>query len=216
LHWSSVPDEQQQQDEGSDLPLVRDTAVPKRAQPGDAGRRRIAGISSAVGGGWAFLWFVFGPDDGAARWWVGGAGLVLIAAVRIWLHTHGARALDVSHLQLDLAEPVVRRGARVEARLTVLDPSRLRGDLRAQVACTETYDYRVDSDRHGPSRRTRTHGLWDQPIPIAGESIVFDIPRELPPSWEGTIVKYSWTLTVREHVERGLDPTLELPLQVLP
>ncbi len=205
-------------DRQNDLPLVHEEALPKRAQPGDAGRRRIASISTAVGGGWAFLWFVFGPDEGSARWIVGAIGLVAIAAVRIWLATHGAKALDVSHLELELAEPAVRRGGRLHARLTVTDPARLRGDLRAQIDCVETYDYRVDSDHdnRGPRRRTRNHGLWKAPIPITDGSIVVDIPRELPPSWQGTIVKYTWTLTVREHVERGLDPTVELPLQVLP
>jgi hypothetical protein len=202
-------------DPRDDLPLVRD--LPRRPQPGDAGVRRIRRLSTTAGTAWAFAWFVFGPDDGAARWWVGAAGLVLVAAVRVWLHTHGARALDVSHLRLELARPAVRRGERAEARLTVLDRSRLRGDLRAALACTETYDYRVDSDDRGPRRRTRTHALWTQQLaPAPDGAIAVDIPRELPPTWEGTLVKYRWTLTVREHVKRGLDPTIELPLEVLP
>lgn len=207
--------QKQKQDEGAGLPLVRE--LPRRAQPGEAGTRKLTAISTSVGTGWAFFWFVFGPDEGAARWWVGGAGLVLVAAVRIWLHTHGAKALDVSHLRFELSHPAIRRGGRAEARLTVLDSSRLRGELRAGIACTETYDYRVDSNNHGPSRRTRTHELWTLSLtPGPDGTVAFDIPRELPPSWEGTIVKYRWKLTLREHVERGLDPTIELPLEVLP
>jgi hypothetical protein len=211
--------QKQKQDQGSDLPLVREEALPRRAQPGDAGRRKITQISTTVGGAWAFFWFVFGPDGGAAKWILGAAGLVAIAAVRIWLHTHGAKALDISHLNLELAQPAARRGDRVQATLTVLDQSRLRGQLRATIACTETYDYRVDSNRdnRGPRRRKRTRELWTTQVPIAdGGALLFDLPRELPPTWEGTIVKYRWTLTVREHVERGLDPTIEMPLQVLP
>jgi len=202
-------------DDKDDLPLVREDALPKRAQPGDAGRRRITSISTTAGTAWAFFWFVFGPDDGAARWIVGGLGLVAIAAVRIWLHTAGAKALDISHLQMDLDEHTVRRGDRVTARLTVLDQKRVRGELRATLTCIESYAYRVSRD-NGSSRGTSHNSLLDVPIPIAAGAIVFDIPRELPPTWQGDLVTYTWTLTVREHVERGLDPTIELPLQVLP
>jgi hypothetical protein len=200
-----------------DLPLVRD--LPRRSDPGSAGRGRIAKLSQAVGLGWAAFWWVFGPADGAARWYVGAAGVVLVAGARILLQTKGAAALDVSHLRLELATPAIRRGGRGQVTLTVLEPEKVRGRIDVTVSCTETYAYRVDSDRAGSSRRTASQVLWKWPLvvePKPSQQIPFDLPPHLPFSWDGDLVKYIWTVTATERVERGLDPTIELGLRVLP
>jgi hypothetical protein len=145
--------------------------------------------------------------------------------VRVWLGTYGAKALDVSHLELVLDQPQLRRGDRVSARLKVGDPGRALGSLSAEVQCSETYYYRSSSSSSSsgssaPRRVQTTHELWTFPMALGeapGEyAVVFDIPRELPPSWPGSWVIYTWTLTVTERVERGLDPQVELPLAVLP
>lgn len=162
---------------------------------------------------------MFGPSGGAAKWLIGGAGVVLVVAARFLLQTKGAAALDVSHLRLELATPQVRRGARVQVTLSVLEPEKVRGQIDVTVACVETYAYKADSDRAGPSRRDATNVLWKWPTvvePKPAQTIAFDLPPQLPFSWQGNYVKYTWTVTATERVERGLDPTIELSLTVLP
>jgi hypothetical protein len=208
---------QQRPPERDDLPLVRD--VPRRADPGSAGRRRIAQISQTVGVGWAAFWWFLAPSAGAARWVVGAAGGLLIVGARFWLGTQGARALDVSHLDLQLTSTVARRGQPVEVTLAVTEPARVRGRIDVTVACVESYAYKVHSDRSGPSRRTGHNALWQRPFalqPLPSQSIRIDIPEEAPFSYDGDYVAYTWTVTATERVARGLDPVIELPLRVLP
>jgi hypothetical protein len=192
-------------------PLVKD--VPRRPDPGVAGSRKLAQISQIVGFGWAAFWWFLAPSEGAARWYVGAAGAALVIGVRIFLRFKGSELVDISHLRCELDHPAVRRGDRGSVRLTVLDPTRVRGDLHLSVMCRETYHYRTNSDNHGPRRQVRSHVLWDAPLgaPTPGRPLEFQVPPELPFSWEGTIVKYTWTVTATEKVERGLDPTIELP-----
>ena len=200
-----------------DLPLVRD--IPKRGDPGSAGRRRIAQFSQTLGTAWAGFWFIFGPDDGAAKWIIGALGVFVVIGGRFWLGTAGVKALDVSHLRLELSTPTVRRGGRGQITLSVLEPDKVRGQIDVAVTCVETYAYKVDSDRQGPSRRDRDKQLWKYPVvvqPQASQQIPFDVPPNLPFSWQGDYVSYTWTVTATERVERGLDPTIELGLKVLP
>jgi hypothetical protein len=200
-----------------DLPLIRE--VPKRADPGAAGRRRIANISQTIGVVWIGFWWFLAPSGGSARWIVGAAGGLLIVAARAWLHMKAPTLLDVSHLDLRLRSPVARRGSRVEVELAVTAPEKVRGAIDVTVTCVESYAYKVDSDKQGPSRRTGHNTLWKYPQvvqPLSTQAIAFDIARELPFSYDGDYVKYTWTVTATERVERGLDPTIELPLRVLP
>jgi hypothetical protein len=200
-----------------DLPLIRD--VPERADPGAHGRQRIARISQTIGVVWIGFWWFLAPDSGDARWIVGGAGGVLIIGARAWLHMKAPALLDVSHLDLRLRSPVARRGSRVEVELAVTEPEKVRGAIDVTVTCVESYAYKVDSDRQGPSRRTGHNMLWKWPQvvqPLPTQTIAFDIAKELPFSYAGDYVKYTWTVTATERVERGLDPTIELPLRVLP
>jgi hypothetical protein len=204
-------------DRQDDQPLV--SKLPHRPDPGVAGSRKLVQIAQIAGFGWAVFWWLLAPSEGPARWYVGAAGVVAVVGVRVWLRVKGSELVDISHLRFELDQPAVRRGGRAQVRLTVLDPARVRGPLRVSVACHETYDYRVDSDNHAPRRRERTHVLWEAPVaenPPSGDPVAFDVPPQLPFSWEGTIVKYRWTVTATEKVERSLDPTVELPLQVLP
>ena len=199
-----------------DLPLIRD--VPKRADPGAHGRQRIARISQTIGIAWIGFWWFLAPSGGSARWIVGAAGGLLIVGARAWLNMKAPALLDVSHLELKLSSPVARRGSRVEVELAVPEPEKVRGAIDVTVACVESYAYRVDSDKHN-NRRTGHNTLWKYPTvvqPLATQTIAFDIARELPFSYEGDYVKYTWTVTATERVERGLDPTIELPLRVLP
>jgi hypothetical protein len=103
--------------------------------------------------------------------------------------------------------------------LSVLEPEKVRGQVDVTVKCVETYAYRVDSDQAGSSRRDGHETLWRWPVvvePKPSQTIAFDVPPNLPFSWEGDYVKYTWTVTATERVERGLDPTIELSLRVLP
>lgn len=200
-----------------DLPLVRD--VPKRGDPGAHGRQRIARISQTIGVAWIGFWWFLAPSGGSARWIVGAAGGLLIIGARAWLNIKAPALLDVSHLDLRLKSPVARRGSRVEVELAVTEPEKVRGNIDVTVACVESYAYKVDSDRQGPSRRTGHNTLWRWPQvvqPLPTQTIAFDIAGELPFSYDGNYVKYTWTVTATERVERGLDPTIELPLRVLP
>lgn len=200
-----------------DLPLIRE--LPRRADPGAAGRARIARISQVIGTAWIGLWWVFGPSDGSARWIVGAAGGLLIVGARFWLQTQAPKLLDVSHLDLRLKSAVVRRGGRVEVDLAVTDPDKLRGRIDVAVTCVESYAYKVDSDRQGPRRRTGHNVLWKWPAvvePLPSQTLAFDVGRDLPFSYDGDYVKYTWKVTATERVERGLDPAIELPLRVLP
>jgi hypothetical protein len=200
-----------------DLPLVRD--IPKRGDPGAHGRQRIARISQTIGIVWIGFWWFLAPSGGNARWIVGAAGGLLIVGARAWLNMKAPALLDVSHLDLKLRSPLARRGSRVEVELAVTEPEKVRGAIDVTVTCVESYAYKVDSDKHGPSRRTGHNMLWKYPQvvqPLPTQTIAFDIARELPFSYNGDYVKYTWTVTATERVERGLDPTIELPLQVLP
>jgi hypothetical protein len=200
-----------------DLPLIRD--IPKRGDPGAHGRQRIARISQTIGVLWIGFWWFLAPSDGDARWIVGAAGGLLIIGARFWLHTQAPQLLDVSHLDLKLKSDVARRGGRVEVDLAVTEPDKVRGQIDIAVTCVESYAYKVDSDRQGPSRRTGHNTLWKWPTvvqPLAHQTIAFDIAKELPFSYDGDYVKYTWTVTATERVERGLDPTIQLPLRVLP
>jgi hypothetical protein len=135
------------------------------------------------------------------------------------LQTKGAAALDVSHMRLELATPTVRRGGRAQVTLSVLEPEKVRGQIDVTVACAETYAYRVDSDRGGSSRREATNVLWKWPTvvqPLPSQTLAFDLPPDRPFSYDGNLVKYTWTVTATERVERGLDPTIELSLRVMP
>jgi hypothetical protein len=210
MHDGPVPPE-------DDLPLIRD--VPRRPDPGVAGSRKLVQIAQSAAFVWIVFWWLFAPSEGPARWYVGAAGALLVIGIRVWLHLKGSELVDVSHLRFELLEPSVRRGRRAQVRLTILDPARVRGTLAIGVACHETYDYTSDTDNHGPRRRQRSHILWEARLadnPASGDPVAFEVPPHLPFTWEGTIVKYRWTLTATEKVERRLDPTIELPLQVLP
>ncbi len=200
-----------------DLPLVRD--VPKRGDPGAHGRQRIARISQTIGVAWIGFWWFLAPSGGSARWIVGAAGGLLIIGARFWLQTQAPKLLDVTHLDLKLNASVARRGQRVDVTLTVTEPEKVRGQIDVMVTCVESYAYKVDSDRQGPSRRTGHNTLWKWPQVVQAlpsQTVAFDIAKELPFSYEGDYVKYTWKVTATERVERGLDPTIELPLRVLP
>ena len=202
---------------GDDQPLVRN--LPRRPDPGVAGSRKLVQISQTAGFAWAIFWWFVAPSEGPAHWYVGAAGVGLVVGIRIWLHVKGSEMVDISHLRFELDQPAVRRGGRAQARLTVLDPTRVRGPLQISVACHETYDYRAGGNNGGSHQARRTHLLWDAHVaddPASGQPVTFDVPPQLPFSWEGTIVKYRWTVTATEKVDRRLDPTVELPLQVLP
>jgi hypothetical protein len=150
---------------------------------------------------------------------VGALGVFVVVGARVLLQTKGAEQLDVSHLRLELATPQVRRGGRGQITLSVLQPEQVRGQIDLAVECVESYAYKVDSDRAGSSRRTARETLWKWPVvvePRPSQQIAFDVPPHLPFSWDGDLVKYTWTVTATERVERGLDPTIELSLRVLP
>jgi hypothetical protein len=205
------------QDQDDDLPLIRE--LPRRSDPGNAGRARIAKLSQTAGFLWTGFWWLFAPSGGNARWIVGAAGLALIAGTRVWLGTKGAKALDVSHLRLELATPSVRVGGRAQVTLSVLAPDDVRGQIDITVTCVETYAYRSNSDNSGPRRRYRRGTLWKWPTvvePRPSQTIAVDLPAHLPFTWDGELVSYAWTVAATERVERGLDPTVELSLRVMP
>jgi hypothetical protein len=131
-------------------------------------------------------------------------------------------------LAVDAREHEVRRGAEVEALVTI-SSSRGLGDVEAGLRCTEYYD--VDEDTHrgtatdmdmgsGTERVTRTaiaHEAW-QPLEnaVGVQTVRFAIPQEAPFSYEGDCLSFKWEVVARGRRTSRLDAQASRELAVLP
>jgi hypothetical protein len=133
-------------------------------------------------------------------------------------------------LEVDAREPEVRRGAEVEALVTI-SSSRGLGDVEAGLLCTEYYD--VDEDTRtgtatdmdmdmgsGTKRVTRTaiaHEAW-QPLEnaVGVQTVRFAIPQEAPFSYEGDCLSFKWEVVARGRRASRLDAQASREFAVLP
>jgi hypothetical protein len=122
-------------------------------------------------------------------------------------------------LQVDAGEGEVRRGADVEALVTISNPKGL-GDLEVGLVCTEYYDEQSTDSDGDTSRATVeeiAHENWLPVEEVTGvQSVRLPIPASAPFSYEGACLSFKWELVARGHRSRGLDAQARRDLSVLP
>ncbi len=173
---------------------------------------------------------VLSPLEGPVRWAVGIGGALVLGLLARMLRQRSAAISAATHLQLRPSTDEPRRGEELVVSLTVVDPSKLKGDrLEVGLECIERYDYRQQQSNSGSSvgsagsssrRVTRRATVFERWLPaqrsVASETFTFHIPPDAPFSHEGDCLSFSWMLTAREHVAHGIDTRLDHPLWVRP
>jgi hypothetical protein len=122
-------------------------------------------------------------------------------------------------LQVDINQAEVRRGAEVEALITISSRAGL-GDVEVGVLCTEYYD-EESTDSEGQTSRTTSedvaHEQW-QPVESAAgaQTVCLLIPAEAPFSYEGDCLSFKWELVARGRRSQRLDAQAGREISVLP
>ncbi len=125
---------------------------------------------------------------------------------------------------LALPDGATRRGAEIEALVTVSDPA-APGELEVGLVCTETYE-KMDWVSRGPDESqsyervtvtTRAYEEW-QPLEmgVGTETVRLRVPVEAPFSYKGMIVSFKWELVARAHKHHRLDKEVAQEFSVLP
>jgi len=169
------------------------------------------------------------PLGGALKYGVALAGAALLAVGARLLQKRTAAVSAATHLVLRANSDEPRRGEELHVTLSVSDPSAAeRQRLEVGLTCIERWDYRnqsrssssVGSARTQSRRVTSSDTVFEEWVPAerssVGESITFRIPPDAPFSHEGDCLSFSWMLSAREHVERGIDNVLDHPIWVRP
>lgn len=171
------------------------------------------------------------PLDGPLKWGVGIGGAIALGILARLLQQRSAAASAATHLQMRPSTDEPRRGDELVVTLSVADASAVEGErLEVGIECIERWDYRqqrssgssgVGSSVGSSSRRVTSKGTaFEQWLPAqrtsASETFTFRIPPDAPFSHEGECLSFSWMLTAREHVPRGVDNRVDHPIWVLP
>ena len=141
---------------------------------------------------------------------VAGAGLVASGSVLEWRRRARHFAVEPPH--------PVRRGEKARATMRMIDASRVKGELEAELACTEHYAHRVTTGRGGSHREIEEETLYVERVPLlgAGRYADIEVPRDQPFSHSGSALSYHWTVSIRERRDNATDRIAEAPLLVLP
>jgi hypothetical protein len=138
------------------------------------------------------------------------------------------RKLLTKGLQVDVGQPEARRGAEVEALVTISSPRGL-GDVEVGLVCTEYYDEETSSTTssstgsNGYTSTSRTtssevaHQAWLPVESSAGvQSVRLAIPAEAPFSYKGHCLSFKWEVVARGRRSRRLDAQARQEISVLP
>jgi hypothetical protein len=122
-------------------------------------------------------------------------------------------------LDISASDDEVRRGADVEALVTISKPTEL-GDLQVGVVCTEYYDENA-TDYEGKTSRCTSeacaHEAWLPVDSLTGvQSVRLPIPLAAPFSYEGSCLSFRWEVVARGHRSRRLDAQARNEFSVLP
>lgn len=130
-------------------------------------------------------------------------------------------------LEVAASEQEVRRGAEVEALVTISSARKL-VDVEVGVVCTEYYDelhtgqsYTGDTTSSTTSSRRTSddvaHETWSPVEAVPGvQSVRFAIPPDAPFSYRGECLTFKWELVARGRRSRGLDRQARSEFSVLP
>ena len=122
------------------------------------------------------------------------------------------------HLAVAVQQPKVRRGEDVVARLEVLNPGKITGQVDLSLRCTALYEVAI-SQNGSRTAQTREHTVHEQTFALNGsgpQEFRFGVPADGPFSYEGTTFSMVWRVVARDTQPRRTDRTLEEPVEVLP
>jgi hypothetical protein len=124
-------------------------------------------------------------------------------------------------LQVDASQQEVRRGAEVEALVTITTRRGL-GDVEVGLVCTEYYARYSEGTGpdDSPGRVTTfdvAHEAW---LPVESatgvQSVRLAIPPNAPFSYEGDCLSFKWEVVARGRRRRRLDARASREISVLP
>lgn len=148
-----------------------------------------------------------------------GGGAAFIGAGVAFFRSANPRA--AKHLELTLDRLQVRRGERIDARLRLTDPGRVRDRIEVGIVCEVSYDLwersGTDNER---SRRTNRATAFEHWMPASTtqpvQTISLEVPRGVPFSHEGRCLSYAWRVVAREPVSLRFDPSRRIDIWVAP
>ena len=117
-----------------------------------------------------------------------------------------------------------RRGEKLTVTLTVpRSGSPEDQPLEVGVVCVERYDYQATAQTRAglifirQTREANAHEDWRQVERTAGDQTVdFELPRDVPYSYEGDCVSYAWRVSARVARKLRSDPRIDHAVWVLP
>jgi hypothetical protein len=154
---------------------------------------------------WVVGWTPGGGDPTEAVWagaFLGAMALLMIGLCwYLWRKLH---PLQLKNVELSVAPAEVRRGGRVQARVTTSGSRRPGTTLEVALVCMEHYDVKkrvtnpngADYDQ----RVTEEHRVHSRTVPVDGQTVdtTFDVPAGAPFSYEGDCVSALWFVRALE------------------
>lgn len=164
-----------------------------------------------------------GDDPTEAVW---GGGILGLCALFLggvaWFLWRKARPPVLKNVQVSVTPAEVRRGGRVQARVTSTGSRRPDATLEVALVCTELYDIkqRVSNPNGGDyeQRVTHEHELHRQTRPVDGATVdaSFDIPAEGPFSYDGDCISAIWRVRALERRPNRRDRCRDEYVWVMP
>jgi len=117
-----------------------------------------------------------------------------------------------------------RRGEKLSVTLTLASSGGADDEpLEVGVVCVERYDYQATAQTRAglifirQTREANAYEDWRQVERTAGDqSVDFELPRDVPYSYEGDCVSYAWRVSARVARKLRSDPRIDHAVWVLP
>jgi hypothetical protein len=126
----------------------------------------------------------------------------------------------VRGINLAVDRDEARRGETISV---TIDHAEATQDLEVGLVCVEIFDLRATTNTKAgmvyirETNRKNAFEQWQAVEPPAGEQVLtFEIPRELPCSYEGDCLSYAWRVSARLVRKMRTDPRIDHPIWVSP
>lgn len=164
-----------------------------------------------------------GGDPTEALWAGGFLGLTALFLGGVaWFVLRKLRPLTLKNVQLSVAPAELRRGGRVQVRVTSTGSRPPDATLEVALMCTELYDVKQRVTNPNGSdydqRVTREHELHRETRPVEGAGIdaSFDVPAGGPFSYEGECISAVWRVRALERRSKRRDRCRDEYVWVMP